>query len=125
MTTRFVRMWEFHLAASEMLFCYGGLIVLQLQLARAWGSTGTSHRARPLELGSNAFLEQKGMFLRACLLALCLGVAGGADARDTRSDSEIKQLIIAESIDAYPGPCPCPYNVARDGNAPTSCPRRL
>ena len=31
---RFVRMWEFHLTACEMLFRYGGLMVFQLQLAR-------------------------------------------------------------------------------------------
>jgi cyclopropane-fatty-acyl-phospholipid synthase len=31
---RFVRMWEFHLTASEMLFRRGGLMVFQLQLAR-------------------------------------------------------------------------------------------
>jgi cyclopropane-fatty-acyl-phospholipid synthase len=36
---RFVRMWEFHLAASEMLFRYGGLMVFQLQLARNINAT--------------------------------------------------------------------------------------
>ena len=36
---RFVRMWEFHLAASEMFFRYGGLMVLQLQLARNINAT--------------------------------------------------------------------------------------
>ncbi len=36
---RFVRMWEFHLAASEMTFRYGGLMVFQLQLARNINAT--------------------------------------------------------------------------------------
>jgi cyclopropane-fatty-acyl-phospholipid synthase len=36
---RFVRMWEFHLTASEMLFRYGGLMVFQLQLARNINAT--------------------------------------------------------------------------------------
>ena len=31
---RFVRMWEFYLAASEQAFRYWGLVVFQLQLAR-------------------------------------------------------------------------------------------
>src|SRR5499426_420076 len=34
---RFVRMWEFYLAASEMSFRYSGLMVLQLQLAKREG----------------------------------------------------------------------------------------
>jgi cyclopropane-fatty-acyl-phospholipid synthase len=36
---RFVRMWEFYLAASEMNFRYGGLMVFQLQLARNINAT--------------------------------------------------------------------------------------
>jgi hypothetical protein len=31
-------------------------------------------------------------------------------------DAEIKQAIIRESLAQYPGPCPCPYNVARNGS---------
>jgi hypothetical protein len=38
-----------------------------------------------------------------------------------QSDAQIKQRIIRESIAAYPGPCPCPYNVDRAGR---SCGRR-
>jgi cyclopropane-fatty-acyl-phospholipid synthase len=34
---RFVRMWEFYLASSEMSFRYGGLMVLQVQLAKRTG----------------------------------------------------------------------------------------
>jgi hypothetical protein len=32
------------------------------------------------------------------------------------SDEEVKQLIILESIDSYPGNCPCPYNRAANGS---------
>jgi sugar/nucleoside kinase (ribokinase family) len=32
------------------------------------------------------------------------------------SDAQIKQILIDESIAAYPGNCPCPYNVARNGS---------
>ena len=37
------------------------------------------------------------------------------------SDGQIKQKIIQESIDSYPGNCPCPYNTDRAGR---SCGRR-
>jgi len=33
------------------------------------------------------------------------------------SDSQIKQQIISESIASYPGNCPCPYSVARNGSS--------
>ncbi|QTF08833.1 hypothetical protein HC231_13640 [Brenneria izadpanahii] len=32
------------------------------------------------------------------------------------SDEQVKELIIQESISSYPGRCPCPYNVARNGS---------
>ena len=32
------------------------------------------------------------------------------------SDAKIKQLLIDESIAAYSGNCPCPYNTARNGS---------
>lgn len=31
------------------------------------------------------------------------------------SDSEIRQILINRSIAAYPGNCPCPYNLDRAG----------
>jgi len=31
------------------------------------------------------------------------------------SDAQIRQKIIQESIDSYPGNCPCPYNTDRAG----------
>ncbi|MHA3060974.1 hypothetical protein ACX1N5_11160 [Acinetobacter sp. ANC 4636] len=32
------------------------------------------------------------------------------------NDEAIKEKIIQESIDSYPGPCACPYNSARNGS---------
>jgi hypothetical protein len=37
------------------------------------------------------------------------------------SDAEIRQRMIAESIEAYPGPCACPYQRASNGS---QCGRR-
>ena len=31
------------------------------------------------------------------------------------SDAEIRQRMIAESLAAYPGPCPCPDNTMKNG----------
>jgi hypothetical protein len=39
----------------------------------------------------------------------------------TTTDAEIRQAVIQESLAAYPGPCPCPYNTMRNGRA---CGRR-
>ena len=42
-------------------------------------------------------------------------------AKDLRplvlSNTEVKKAIIAESVNAYPGNCPCPYHSARNGSA--------
>ena len=35
---------------------------------------------------------------------------------ETKTDTEIKQILIKESIDRYPGSCPCPDSVDRAGN---------
>lgn len=40
-----------------------------------------------------------------------------ASAATALSDAEVRRRIIAESIAAYPGPCPCPYNLKRNGKA--------
>lgn len=37
-------------------------------------------------------------------------------AKTNKSDSQIKQEIIRESIESYPGNCACPYNHARNGS---------
>lgn len=42
-----------------------------------------------------------------------------AQARDVQpqlSDDNIRKQIISDSISAYPGNCPCPYNSARNGS---------
>ena len=36
-------------------------------------------------------------------------------AKET-SNEKIKQAIIQESIESYPGNCPCPFNSARNGS---------
>ena len=44
-------------------------------------------------------------------------VAFGAEAKQSSQSVEaIKQKIIKESIESYPGNCPCPYNTARNGS---------
>ncbi|SDA41648.1 MULTISPECIES: hypothetical protein [unclassified Janthinobacterium] len=60
---------------------------------------------------------------KVCVLLLML-LAGAAHAplaggqgRQPPSEAQIRQRIIAESIAAYPGRCPCPYNAARNGSA--------
>src|ERR1044072_9281317 len=36
-------------------------------------------------------------------------------AASAQSEAQVKQQIIRQSIAAYPGPCPCPYSVMRNG----------
>lgn len=43
-----------------------------------------------------------------------LALASPGLARE--SDAQIKQRIIQQSIDSYPGNCPCPYNSASNGS---------
>jgi hypothetical protein len=66
--------------------------------------------------------------LRAAVLGLLVLQAAAAPAKappasksSELSDAEIKRRMIAESIADYPGPCPCPYNTARNGS---SCGKR-
>ena len=51
-------------------------------------------------------------------LLLLVGVCSfGAEAKQSSQSVEaIKQKIIKESIESYPGNCPCPYNTARNGS---------
>ena len=57
------------------------------------------------------------------LLALSTPVELFAQKTSPRilTDAEVKKAIIAESIRKYPGNCPCPYNVAKNGS---SCGKR-
>ena len=54
------------------------------------------------------------MRLTALLAALAVTVSG-QPALAALTDAQIRQLIIQESIDSYPGNCPCPYNTDRAG----------
>jgi len=55
------------------------------------------------------------MKLRALALVVALAVSPALAA--PMSDADVKQAIIQESLAAYPGPCPCPYNIMRNGRA--------
>lgn len=39
-----------------------------------------------------------------------------AQASDELSDTEIKKVLIKNSVGAYSGNCPCPYNSAKNGS---------
>jgi hypothetical protein len=56
------------------------------------------------------------MTFRAIALAITFSCAlfVGAGAAEL-TDDEVKAAIIEESIQVYPGNCPCPYNVDRAG----------
>ena len=59
---------------------------------------------------------------RVCLIAAAiaaLAISSQAEARE--SDAQVRQRLIRESIAAYSGNCPCPYNTDRAGR---SCGRR-
>jgi len=52
------------------------------------------------------------------LLALPFAASSApAEKRAQASEQQIKRQIIEESIASYPGRCPCPYNVTRNGSA--------
>ena len=59
------------------------------------------------------------IIMRTRLLALLLAVPfiafAGTDSEKKLSDSEIKKILIRESIAGYSGNCPCPYNTDRAG----------
>lgn len=53
----------------------------------------------------------------ALALAWVHGVAFTAYAEGKkRSDAQVRQILIAESIASYSGSCPCPYSTARNGS---------
>ena len=61
-----------------------------------------------------------GRFTKKALVVLsvfglvCTTTAVAQDKKPT--DAQIKKSIIKESIAEYPGNCPCPYNLARNGS---------
>jgi len=52
---------------------------------------------------------------RDTVLILALGIAWGQTTKTRKTDVEIKQEIIKQSIASYRGSCPCPYNTDRTG----------
>lgn len=66
---RFCRMWEFYLAASEVAFRYGGLMVFQIQLAKSQGTV-------PL---TRDYIAAREAQLQACERAGAHGVAEAAE----------------------------------------------
>ena len=56
---------------------------------------------------------------RSLVLLFGLFVAGASFAYQPSqfTDDQIRQQIIQQSIASYPGSCPCPYSVARNGSS--------
>lgn len=52
----------------------------------------------------------------AFLVVLVVLVFGSAVVAEELTDAQIRDRVIAESINAYPGNCPCPYNLASNGS---------
>ena len=62
-------------------------------------------------------LRRWGGCMKKLLLLVGLCATFGAEAKQSSQNVEvIKQKIIKESIDSYPGNCPCPYNTASNGS---------
>jgi hypothetical protein len=59
--------------------------------------------------------------LRVCVAVFALASPWVLAKDEPKTDDEIKQELIRESIAAYPGTCACPYNVDRAGH---NCGRR-
>jgi len=53
--------------------------------------------------------------IRLTVLLVALGIAAGQTKKAAKTDAEIKQEIIKQSIASYKGSCPCPYSVDRAG----------
>lgn len=53
----------------------------------------------------------------AVVLALdASALATSVAAKPRLADEAIRRRIVADSIASYPGNCPCPYNLARNGS---------
>ena len=53
------------------------------------------------------------MRILAVLFLLALALPAAAEQL---TDDQVKQAIIAQSIASYPGRCPCPYSLAKNGS---------
>jgi len=56
-------------------------------------------------------------FLMTVLIGAVFGLLSPAFAANDKTDAEIIQILIKESIANYSGPCPCPcpYNIMSNG----------
>ncbi|MFD1437619.1 hypothetical protein [Acinetobacter terrae] len=55
--------------------------------------------------------------MKKILIFMGLCLAFSVEAKQSNESTEaIKQKIIKQSIESYPGNCPCPYNSARNGS---------
>jgi hypothetical protein len=54
--------------------------------------------------------------IHLALLVLPVGTALG-QTKSAKTDAQIRQTLIAESIAAYEGNCPCPYSKNRAGRS--------
>lgn len=63
----------------------------------------------------------KSAVLVASIVILAMGhgsvSAAQKDSGKPLTDKKVKNAIIKESIASYPGNCPCPYSVARNGSS--------
>lgn len=57
------------------------------------------------------------MRLRRLLGAAALSMLFANTAHAVLSDSQVRQRIVQDSLAAYPGNCPCPYNKDRAGRS--------
>ena len=73
----------------------------------------TSREGRVARIAARSFAARV-----ACWIVIAVGsLAIPAYAKgEAKTDAEIKQAIIRESIAAYPGTCACPYNTDRAGH---------
>ena len=55
------------------------------------------------------------------LLVLLLLMSSSVLAKNDLSDSQVRAMMIQDSIASYSGRCPCPYNLASNGS---QCGRR-
>ena len=60
----------------------------------------------------------RGVFMKKILflMGLCVLTFSVDAKQDSQSTEKIKQKIIQQSIENYPGNCPCPYNTASNGS---------
>jgi len=53
--------------------------------------------------------------LQEALVALALLGLSATPANATLSDAQVRERVVQESLESYPGNCPCPYNSDRAG----------